>query len=134
LLNVRDQVLYQYKTGGKITVLYILIFTFIDSRGEPNDIYTTSFIFFQNSSNNRQFRRTCLLIIQEVVATYKFSDWTDNKMETENHQPFSLKLKAYLVINAVKPLHNFPKYRVLLSVSQSVSESVGWLVCQLHGV
>jgi hypothetical protein len=33
-LNVRDQVSYPYKTAGTIIVLYILIFTFPDSRKE----------------------------------------------------------------------------------------------------
>jgi hypothetical protein len=31
-LNVRDQVWHPYKTTGKITVLYILTFTFVDRR------------------------------------------------------------------------------------------------------
>jgi hypothetical protein len=32
--EVRDQVLHPYRATGKITVLYILIFTFFDSRRE----------------------------------------------------------------------------------------------------
>jgi hypothetical protein len=31
-LNVRDQVSHPYKTTGRITVLYILTFTFLDTR------------------------------------------------------------------------------------------------------
>jgi hypothetical protein len=33
-LNVRDQVSHPYKTTGRIKVLYILTFTFLDSRRE----------------------------------------------------------------------------------------------------
>jgi hypothetical protein len=34
--NVRDQVSHQYKTEGKITLLYILIFMFLGSRQQNN--------------------------------------------------------------------------------------------------
>jgi hypothetical protein len=33
-INVRDKVSHPYKTTGKIKILYILIFTFLDSRRE----------------------------------------------------------------------------------------------------
>jgi hypothetical protein len=36
-LNVRDQVPRPYKTTGRIMVLYILTFTFLDSRREEED-------------------------------------------------------------------------------------------------
>jgi hypothetical protein len=34
-LIIRDQVSHAHKTTGKIIIFYILIFTFIDGRGEP---------------------------------------------------------------------------------------------------
>jgi hypothetical protein len=38
-LNVRDQVLHPYKTTGRIMVLYILTFTFLDSRREDRRVW-----------------------------------------------------------------------------------------------
>jgi hypothetical protein len=39
-LNVRDQVSHSYKTTGRIMVLYILTFTFLDSRREDERLWT----------------------------------------------------------------------------------------------
>jgi hypothetical protein len=39
-LNDRDQVSHPYKTTGKIMVLYILTFTFLDSRREDKRLWT----------------------------------------------------------------------------------------------
>jgi hypothetical protein len=39
-LNVRDQVSHPYRTTGKIVVLHILIFTFLDSRLEDKRFWT----------------------------------------------------------------------------------------------
>jgi hypothetical protein len=39
-LNVRDQVSHPYKTTGRIIVLYILTFTFRDSRREDKRLWT----------------------------------------------------------------------------------------------
>jgi hypothetical protein len=37
-LNVSDQVSHSYKTTGKITVLYVLMFVFLDSKLEHKTI------------------------------------------------------------------------------------------------
>jgi hypothetical protein len=39
-LSVRDQVLHPYKTTGRITVLYMLTFTFLDSRRDDRRLWT----------------------------------------------------------------------------------------------
>jgi hypothetical protein len=38
--SVRDQVSHPYKTTGRIMVLYILTFTFLDSRREDKRLWT----------------------------------------------------------------------------------------------
>jgi hypothetical protein len=40
-LNVRDQVSHPYKTTGKIMLLYVLTFTFVDSRREGKRLNRT---------------------------------------------------------------------------------------------
>jgi hypothetical protein len=39
-LSVRDQVSHPYKTTGRITVLYILTFIFLDSRRDDKRLWT----------------------------------------------------------------------------------------------
>jgi hypothetical protein len=39
-LNVRDQVSHPYKTTGRIMVLYILFFKFLESRREDRRLWT----------------------------------------------------------------------------------------------
>jgi hypothetical protein len=39
-LNVRDKVSHPYRTKGKITILYIVIFTFLDRRREDKSFWT----------------------------------------------------------------------------------------------
>jgi hypothetical protein len=39
-LSVRDQVSHPYKTTGRIMVLYILTFTFLDSRRDDKRLWT----------------------------------------------------------------------------------------------
>jgi hypothetical protein len=39
-LNVRDQVSHPYKITGRIMVLYILTFTFLDSKQEDKRLWT----------------------------------------------------------------------------------------------
>jgi hypothetical protein len=76
-LSVRDQVSHPYKTTGRIMVLYILTFTFLDSRrddkrSEPNGSkhslcreswhisYSQNFLFkFSKSYMKGLFRNSC---------------------------------------------------------------------------
>jgi hypothetical protein len=39
-LNIRDQISHPYRTASKMIVLYIPIFTFLDSRREANTFWT----------------------------------------------------------------------------------------------
>jgi hypothetical protein len=52
LLNVRDLVLHPYRTAGKIIVLKMLIFTFLDSRREDKKLLTECNKYCRNPTSS----------------------------------------------------------------------------------
>jgi hypothetical protein len=51
---IMDLVLYPYKSSGKIVILYILIFSIVESKQSDNLKSHTGWVFTQNNSKHFQ--------------------------------------------------------------------------------
>jgi hypothetical protein len=72
-LNVGDQVSCPYKTTGRIMVLYILTFTFLDSRQKDKRLaYQYHFIKHRNENQNSYVSKGMLSLNKDKFFTLTF--------------------------------------------------------------